>query len=201
MQAAFWIVLGYLMGSIPFAFLLGKFLVHADIRTVGDGNPGGTNVWIAGGWKPGLAAALLDIFKGFLPVHLAMSAGVSGGALISVSLAPILGHATQPFLRWRGGKALGVSGGVWLAHIGVAALFAYAVLAVIMLAVQKEHAYAALSGMFSLMGYLVLMGFPSLLITLAALNTALLFWTHRREIGRPLRLREWVSDMLLRRSA
>lgn len=199
MQIVFWTVFGYLLGSIPFAYLLGKFIVQTDIRAVGDGNPGGTNVWIAGGWKAGLTAALLDIFKGFIPVHLALQAGLSGGALLPVSIAPILGHATQPFLGWRGGKALGATGGVWLAHVGPIVFPVYAMLTLPVLALQEEHAYAALSGMFALIAYTVLADMPSWLITFALLNTTLLFWTHRREMGRPLRWRKWVFDVFLRR--
>jgi glycerol-3-phosphate acyltransferase PlsY len=195
-----WSAFAYLCGSIPFAVLIGRFVVKVDPRTVGDGNPGGTNVWIAGGWKIGLAAALIEIFKGFVPVYLAQRAGLSEWSLLPVALAPILGHATQPFLGWRGGKALGATGGVWLALIGPWVFVVYAAGTLPVLAVQMEHAYAALAGMLILLAYAVLGG-VDWLIAFALLNNLLLFWTHRRELGRPWRWRGWVSHLYLWRRA
>jgi glycerol-3-phosphate acyltransferase PlsY len=195
-----WTLFGYLVGSIPFAYLVGKALARADIRQVGDGNPGGTNAWKAGGWQIGLLAVALEIFKGFFPVFLARQSGLSGAGLLPVCLAPILGHATQPFLGWRGGKALGASGGVWLALIGWIVFPVYASFTLPVLALQVEHAYAALSGLFALLVFAWLSE-DRWLLTFAMLNTLLLFWTHRRELNRPLRWRPWVMHHLLRRQA
>ncbi len=200
MAILLWTLFGYLVGSIPFAYLVGKALARADIRHVGDGNPGGTNAWKAGGWQVGLLAVALEIFKGFFPVFLARQSGLSGWGLLSVCLAPILGHATQPFLGWRGGKALGASGGVWLALIGWIVFPVYASFTLPVLALQLEHAYAALSGMFALMIFAFLSE-DNWLLTFAMLNTLLLFWTHRRELGRPLRWRTWVIHFLSRGQA
>jgi len=196
-----WFLFAYLCGSIPFAVIIGRLIVKVDPRTVGDGNPGGTNVWIAGGWKIGLATAILEILKAFFPVYLAQRAGLDQWALVPVGLAPILGHATQPFLGWRGGKALGATGGVWMAFVGPLVFPVYALGAVPALALQTEHAYAALAGMFALIAYAVFQDGSNWMIVFSVLNTALLFWTHRRELGRPLQLRNWVSDFLLRRGA
>jgi len=70
-EVVLWTLAGFLLGSIPFSLLMGKLCAHKDIRTVGDGNPGGTNTIKAGGLKAGIPAILLDIGKGFLPVFLA----------------------------------------------------------------------------------------------------------------------------------
>lgn len=197
----FWSVVGYLCGSIPFAVLIGKFIVKVDPRTVGDGNPGGSNVWIAGGWKIGLATAIIEILKAFVPVWLAMRAGLSGWLLVPIGLAPILGHATQPFLGWHGGKALGTTGGTWFALVGWQAFFVYALGALPALALQREHTYAALAGMMVLLGFTVFFDGTNWLIAFALLNSLLLFWTHRRELGRPWQWRNWVFHFFLRRSA
>ena len=106
MMTLFWILTGFLSGSIPFSLILGNFLAKTDIRSMGDGNPGGTNALKAGGVKTGVPAILLDIVKGFVPVYLAQKNGVAGWNLVPVCLAPILGHAFSPFLRFHGGKAL-----------------------------------------------------------------------------------------------
>lgn len=197
----FWTLLGYLSGSIPFAVIIGRMVVKVDPRTVGDGNPGGSNVWIAGGWKIGLVTGLIEILKGWVPVYLAQRAGLSEWALVPVGLSPVLGHASQPFLGWRGGKALGATGGVWIALIGLRAFPVYALGALPALAFQVEHAYAALAGMLMLVAYTVFVGDSRWLIAFALLNTSLIFYTHRREIGHPWQWRDWVSNLFLRKSA
>jgi glycerol-3-phosphate acyltransferase PlsY len=183
------------------AYLIGRFFAKKDIRRVGDGNPGGSNVWIAGGWKVGLLAAIVDIFKGYLPVALARHAGLEGWSLVPICLAPILGHATQPFLGFRGGKALGATGGAWVALIGLRTFPIYASFTLPVLALQAENAYSALAGMLALLCYAVLIEDSPWLITFAVLNVLLLTFTHRKNLGRPLQLRSWVTNLWAHRSA
>jgi glycerol-3-phosphate acyltransferase PlsY len=193
-------IFGYLFGAIPFAYLIGKFIVKRDIRQVGDGNPGGTNAWIAGGWKIGLLTTFIEIFKGFLPVYLARRAGLSDWSLIPVLLSPILGHATQPFLNFRGGKALGATGGAWIGIIGFWVFPIFGIGAATLLALQKENAYASIAGMIVLVGYSVFYNGTDWMIAFAVLNTLLILWTHRKNLGAPLVFREWISSRLSRRS-
>jgi len=197
----YWSLFGYLCGSIPFAVVIGRLIVKVDPRTVGDGNPGGTNVWIAGGWKIGLFTAAIEILKGFFPVYLAKYAGLSDWSLVPVALSPIIGHATQPFLGWRGGKALGATGGVWVALIGPLAFPVYAFGAVPLLLFQTENAYSALAGMFALLTFAVFIFDSNWIIVFSILNTGLIFWTHRRELGRSWQWRGWISDLFARRSS
>lgn len=196
----FWSLFGFLSGSIPFSLLAGKMLARRDIRTVGDGNPGGANALKAGGLKAGIPAILLDIAKGFLPVYLAQRAGLGGWSLIPVALAPVLGHAFSPFLRFRGGKALSATGGAWMALVGLWAFPIYGALAVPFTIIQSEDGWSACAGMLALVGYSVMTG-QDWLVALAALNAALIFWTHRRELARRPQLRSWVTNLLWRRSA
>ena len=97
-----WIAFAYLCGALPLSYWLGKVFLHVDIRQYGDGNPGGANVWKAGGKWWGLTAIIMDGFKGLIPVALAnFQGGVTGWALVAVCLAPILGpvsytHLTLP---------------------------------------------------------------------------------------------------------
>src|SRR5512136_2017299 len=98
----FWSLVGFFLGSIPFSVLLCRILVKRDVRSVGDGNPGGTNAIKAGGVMVGLPVILLDIAKGYVPVFLAQKYGLAGWSLVPVGLAPILGHAFSPFLRFHG---------------------------------------------------------------------------------------------------
>jgi glycerol-3-phosphate acyltransferase PlsY len=93
---------------------VGKLFLRTDIRAYGDANPGATNVFRAGGKGVGLLAGLLDGFKGAIPIWVAMlGAGVQGWLLVATATAPVLGHAFTPFLRFRGGKAVAVTIGIW----------------------------------------------------------------------------------------
>ncbi len=101
------IVIAYLLGGIPFGFLLVKLTKGADVRESGSGNIGATNVLRTSGPAVGVATLLLDIAKGYLAVWLA--AMLTGGAPQWTSLAALAvmaGHAYPVFLKFQGGKAV-----------------------------------------------------------------------------------------------
>jgi len=195
-----WTLAGFVLGSIPFSLLMGKLLAHKDIRTVGDGNPGGANAIKAGGLKAGIPAMILDIGKGFLPVYLAQKYGLAGWSLVPVCLAPILGHAFSPFLRFRGGKALGPTAGAWIGLVGLWVFPIYGVLAIPLTILQSEDAWSANAGMIALLGYSILFG-ETWMVAFTALNAMLIVWTHRRALVHPPQLRSWVTNLLFRREA
>ena len=200
MMTLFWILAGFLSGSIPFSLILGKFLAKKDIRYFGDGNPGGTNALKAGGVKTGAPAILLDIAKGFVPVFLAQKYGVAGWSLVPVCLTPILGHAFSPFLHFHGGKALAATGGVWVGLVGLWAFPIYGSLAVPLTIAQSEDGWSANAGMLALLGYAVLFGEPWM-VAFAALNAFLIAWTHRHALAHPPQLRKWVMHIFQGRHA
>jgi glycerol-3-phosphate acyltransferase PlsY len=191
----FWTVIGYFLGAVPFSLLMGRLFAKKDIRTIGDGNPGGANAIKAGGLKAGVPAIIFDIGKGFVPVFLAQKFGLKEWSLIPVCLAPILGHASSPFLRFRGGKALGPTGGSWMGVIGLWVFPIFGTLAIPFALLQSEDAWSATAGMISLLGYAVLFGQPWVVV-FAALNTMLIVWTHRKALRHQPHLRSWVSNML-----
>src|ERR1700681_4239804 len=101
------IIVAYLLGGIPFGFLLVKLTHGADVRESGSGNIGATNVLRTTGRAAGVATLVLDIAKGFAAVWLA--AELTGGAPEWTSLAALAvmaGHAYPVFLKFRGGKAV-----------------------------------------------------------------------------------------------
>ncbi len=101
------IVIAYLLGAIPFGFLLVKFTRGADVRASGSGNIGATNVLRTAGKKEGVATLVLDIAKGYVAVWLV--AKLTGDAPLWTSLAALAvmaGHAFPVFLRFKGGKAV-----------------------------------------------------------------------------------------------
>jgi len=107
---AFW------LGACPFSVWVGRWLLGKDIRDYGDGNPGATNVRLAGGRKSFCLAVILDTTKGVPFVVLAYTFfGFPEAIVLTVGLSAILGNAFSPFLRLRGGKSLGVTFGVLFA--------------------------------------------------------------------------------------
>lgn len=110
----FWIIFGYLSGSLPFSVWVAR-LAGKDPRAVGDQNPGATNALKAGGKWIGVLALMLDVSKAVVPIGLAYQIfGLRGPWMIAIALAPMLGHAYSPFLNFRGGKALATALGVWI---------------------------------------------------------------------------------------
>ena len=109
------VVLAFCLGACPFSLWVGKWLLGKDIRNYGDGNPGAVNVFRAGGRKAFALAMFLDIGKGIPFVFLAHSYfELPQFMVLAIGLSAILGHAFTPILRFDGGKALAVTGGVLL---------------------------------------------------------------------------------------
>ena len=118
MTAVYFVLLvvgAFLLGACPFSLWIGNWLLKRDIRGYGDGNPGAYNVFRAGGRKSGVLALFADIAKGVPFVYLAHYVlELPMVMVMGVGLAAILGHAYSPFLGFKGGKALAVTGGVLL---------------------------------------------------------------------------------------
>ncbi len=110
------VVCAFWLGACPFSLWIGRWLLGKDIRDYGDGNPGAANVFRAGGRKAFCLAAILDTTKGVPFVILAHSFfGFPDPIVLTVGLSAILGHAFSPILRFKGGKAIGVTLGVLFA--------------------------------------------------------------------------------------
>ena len=109
------LLIAYLLGAIPFGYLLVKWKTGADVRTAGSGNIGATNVMRTTGRAAGILTLALDIAKGYLAVWLA--ARLTGHEVIWMSLAALavmLGHAYPVFLGFKGGKAVASVVGAFL---------------------------------------------------------------------------------------
>jgi glycerol-3-phosphate acyltransferase PlsY len=199
MTALLWTTIGLLSGSMPFSLLLGRLFARADVRDYGDGNPGATNAWRAGGWPAGVAALLLDYVKGAAPVGLAhLVFGVSEWALLPVALAPVLGHAFSPFLRFHGGKAVTVTFGIWTGlTLGEAPVLLGILLGVFFL-IQTADAWAVIMSMGVFLAHLALRQASPVLIAIWVGNVLILLWKHRaglRQIPQP---RAWVGRLVKR---
>ncbi len=110
------ILLGYLSGSILYAYWIPKYFCHIDtVKLSADQNPGAFNAFKYAGWKIGLLSILLDVLKGFVPVFIASKYVDTTSMLYGLILAaPVLGHAFPIFHFSNGGKAIAVSFGCLL---------------------------------------------------------------------------------------
>ena len=109
-----YIAFSYLLGSIPFGYLICRFSGGKDIRTMGSGNIGATNVLRSKGKLAGLATLALDILKGALPVVYGRIHFDLPWVVLLGGLAVLLGHVFPVFLKFRGGKGVGPLVGVFL---------------------------------------------------------------------------------------
>ena len=108
------LIMAYLIGSIPTGVIIGKKFKGIDIREHGSKNTGATNAYRVLGKQYGIIVLLADAFKGWLPVFIADMAGVEDWQLILVGVLTIVGHTLSPFLKFKGGKGVATSLGVFL---------------------------------------------------------------------------------------
>jgi glycerol-3-phosphate acyltransferase PlsY len=174
-------LLGYLLGSIPFGLVLTRLAGTQDLRSIGSGNIGATNVLRTG--RKGLAAATLlcDMLKGTLAVVIAGYFGGPNAAMLA-ALGAFLGHLFPVWLKFRGGKGVAVYIGVLLGLFWPAAL----VFCLIWLATAFTSRYSSLSSLVaSFVTPIFLWWFGHLaLSSLFAVLTMLLFYVHRENIKR-----------------
>jgi len=105
----------YLVGSIPFGFIITKMLSKEDIRKLGSGNIGATNVLRVLGWRAAAPVFLLDVLKGVVPVLLAKAVSDIAYFHIAAGLLTMIGHSFPLFLGFKGGKAAATGIGVLIA--------------------------------------------------------------------------------------
>jgi acyl phosphate:glycerol-3-phosphate acyltransferase len=180
-------VIGYLLGSIPFGLILTRLAGTQDLRSIGSGNIGATNVLRTG--RKGLAAAtlLLDALKGTAAVILAAylargTDAVFANAAMLAALGAFLGHLFPVWLKFKGGKGVAVYIGVLLGLFWPGAV----VFCVLWLATAYTTRYSSLSALvaaFITPIFLWWFGHPAL-ASLFAVLTLLLFWMHRENIKR-----------------
>jgi len=180
-----YVVVGYLCGSLPFGYWVVLALKHEDIRKVGSGNIGASNVMRTYGAKYGVPVVLLDVMKGFVPALVAtLMAGELAGVLAGA--AAMLGHWRPLFLRFeRGGKMVATCGGAFL---GIAPLVGLAGLAVWIgvFIVLRYASVASMVAALSLPLVAAALGEPWPVIAFAALAAVGVLVLHRANMRRLL---------------
>jgi acyl phosphate:glycerol-3-phosphate acyltransferase len=105
----------FLIGAIPWGYVAGKASRGIDLRTVGSGGTGATNVLRTLGGRASAVVALLDVLKGWLPVAFAMSAGFDAAWVAAAAVAAVAGHCWSPFIGFKGGKGVATGAGAAIA--------------------------------------------------------------------------------------
>jgi len=193
-------LLGYFCGSIPFGLLLTKAAGMGDVRDIGSGNIGATNVLRTGNKGLAMGTLLLDLLKGFAPVFLAGYASVAFyddfGIHTNIPTDPdvlkafaaggaVVGHCYPVWLKFKGGKGVATNAGV---SFGLAWAIggAYALVWLSMLGIFRISSLAGMSAVVAAAAAAPLFGFPQFFPVLAAI-AGLIVYLHRENIGRLLK--------------
>jgi glycerol-3-phosphate acyltransferase PlsY len=176
------ILLSYVLGSIPFGYLIGK-IKKVDVRKMGSGNIGATNVNRVLGFKIAIIVGLCDFLKGLAPVLLALTFFTNPFSITLIALATICGHIFSIFLKFKGGKGVATYGGAILAILGIKIFIILAIIWLTFLYISKLMSLTNL--VFSLLIPFLFYIFGSTIYFIFSLITALLLWyTHRENIDR-----------------
>jgi len=179
------LVLAYLIGGIPFGYLLVRLKTGKDVRAMGSGNIGATNVVRTTGRAIGILTLLLDIAKGYSAVWLMQRATAGDVTWMSLAaVAVMLGHAFPIFLKFQGGKAVASFIGAYLA-LAPWPLLACLVLFVVVVAVSKYISLGSIvaAGLFPFAVWLILHpAWP--MVASALFSGAFIIWRHQANIGR-----------------
>ncbi|HOP08242.1 MAG TPA: glycerol-3-phosphate 1-O-acyltransferase PlsY [candidate division Zixibacteria bacterium] len=204
LRAALPVVLGYLLGAIPFALIVARLYGISDLRGVGSGNLGATNVWRAAGATAGILAFAGDILKGVAAIMLARvwlgeyAADLSAWhelILVVTAFAAVLGHVFPVYVGFRGGKGVATGLGVVVTLIPVQALIALLVFIVTVLISRFISLGSILAGL-ALAAVLLVQRFvmhaeiSEVYVWMGVVLAMLVLVTHRQNIGRLLHGRE-----------
>jgi glycerol-3-phosphate acyltransferase PlsY len=174
------LVVGYLFGSIPFGLVLTRLAGLGDIRAIGSGNIGATNVLRTGNKALAAATLLLDGAKGTAAVLLCARLGWS--AEIAAALGAFVGHVFPVWLRFKGGKGVATYIGLLAGLFWPAAILFCAVWLAMAFATRLSSASALAASVVTPVVLLFVSGWP--LALLFALLSLLLWWRHRENIAR-----------------
>lgn len=184
-------IFAFLVGSIPWGYLIGK-LKGVDLRRVGSGNIGATNVLRTVGKKEALLTLILDLSKGTVPVLLFRAIYPNEESLFFagiVGISAILGHCYSPWLKFKGGKGVATSLGVLLAYVPLAGVITI-ILWILTYKLSKISSLSALVSFTILPGVVIILGYPMEILSLIILITVIIYLRHRENISRLIQGKE-----------
>lgn len=180
-QLILWAAFGYLIGSIPFGLILAKVMGLGNLRNIGSGNIGATNVLRTGNKRAAALTLIFDAAKGGVAVLLARALAGEDAAQIA-ALAAFLGHCFPVWLGFKGGKGVATFLGLWLAldwRVGVACCLTWLVTALIW---RISSLAALMAAAMSTIWIMVLTESPT--FGLGVVLTLLVYWRHSANIAR-----------------
>ncbi|WP_435417854.1 glycerol-3-phosphate 1-O-acyltransferase PlsY [Parerythrobacter aurantius] len=177
------LLLGYAFGSIPFGLILARMAGLGDVRQIGSGNIGATNVLRTGNKGVAAATLVLDALKGFIPVFLAW--GWFLNDIGWTALGAVLGHCFPVWLGFKGGKGVATTGGVCFG-LGWPIGLAYALVWLGMLALTRISSLAGMSAVVAAVGAAWYFDRPTFAAALGLIAVIVIF-LHRENVGRLLR--------------
>ncbi|EBA10301.1 glycerol-3-phosphate 1-O-acyltransferase PlsY [Sagittula stellata] len=182
MTLLIWTVLGYLLGSVPFGIVITRAMGLGDLRQIGSGNIGATNVLRTGSKPAALATLILDSGKGAIAVLLARWLSGDDSAAQLAGLAAMMGHCFPVWLGFRGGKGMATFLGTMLALAWPVGLLCCATWAVAF-AISRISSVGALAAVASAAPWTLVLGRTDLTIT-SLILTFVVLYRHKENIAR-----------------
>ena len=187
------LLLGYLFGSFPSGYLAGRIAKGIDIRSLGSGSTGATNVLRQIGKRAAITVFLIDVFKGVLSILVAKYFLLNDSWQVAIGLSTLIGHIWPVWLHWKGGKAVATGLGVFLGlswQVGLATLGIFIITITLFRIVSLASVISALA--LPLIMFLSFkssnISVPFLVISL--LSMVLVIWRHRENIVRLMKGKE-----------
>jgi acyl phosphate:glycerol-3-phosphate acyltransferase len=175
-------VIGYLLGSIPFGILITRAFAGKDVRSVGSGNIGATNVVRAAGRTAGVLTLVLDALKGAIPTYAAyLVVGIPGAAF--TGYCAFLGHVFPVTLRFKGGKGVATALGVLVVVAPWAALGALVTYG-LLLATTHVSAIGSMGAVAAVLVTVCAVPYSPPVITLAFALAVIIVWRHRENLSK-----------------
>lgn len=140
------VIIGYLLGSIPFSYIFAKLFKRIDIRKYGSKNAGASNVFFVAGPFAGVLALICDILKGSFAILLAQSLSMPEYIVILTGIAAIIGHCFPIFLKFKGGKGMATSIGVLIPLIPKELIISLVIFILFIIVIKR----LALSGLIAI---------------------------------------------------
>lgn len=191
------VLIAYVCGAIPFSVWLGHLFLQRDVRHFGDGNPGAINVIKSGSTTLGMIVLILDITKSAVPVGLAYhNYGIRGLPMALIAVAPVIGHAYSPFLKFQGGKAIGTALGTWIGLTIWKAPLAGLIATIIGIGIFSSPGWAILLGLVGVLAVLLFWMPDKILFLVWFVIAIVLIWKHRQDLSQLPKLRPWVSKII-----
>jgi glycerol-3-phosphate acyltransferase PlsY len=182
MLSAFVVALAYLIGSIPFGYLIVRLTGRGDVRQTGSGGTGATNVSRRAGKAAGILTLILDAFKGAIAVLIAARFS-DGWVIAAAAIAVIAGHVFPVWLGFRGGKGVATGVGVFLMLAPLAVLFAGVVFLTLFL-FTRYVSLGSIAGAATIPLAVSREGLASPIFASAVAIAALIIFAHRANIAR-----------------